>query len=440
MLKLRWNRAAARRLLAAFAAPATIVVLAAIAPAPARAATYVPMTDAALADQAPLIVEVEVVARTPGADRPVTDYAMAVRRAIKGRAGGSALTVRVPGRDPGPDGVGLKIWGAPAFRVGERALLFLAPRDDGSYGVSQLLLGAFHVVARGGVELVVRDLSEGREVRPGGLHGLPLAGPPAAESARDLHRFAAWLGDRDRGLHRPADYRVALPAEEMQAIVDGFTLFVDGSGLNYRWFEFDGGGTVSWRAHQSGQAGVPGGSFTEVPAALAAWNADPDSRIAFVYAGTTTASGGLVSSDGVNTVLFDDPNGEIGGSFSCGAGGTLAYGGFYTAPGTGVFKGTTFRRIGEGDVVTQDGAGCYFAQHGGKDGEEVFAHEFGHALGIAHSSVAAALMYPFAHGDGRGAQLGADDRAAAFYLYGDDAIFSDGFESGDLSAWSASVP
>jgi hypothetical protein len=349
------------------------------------------------------------------------------------------IRVTVPGRDFGPDGVGLKVWGAPVFRVGERALLFLAPRGDGGCGVSQLLLGAFHIVARDGAELAVRDLSEGREVRAGGLVGVPVAGPAAGEPARDLDRFAAWLGDRDRGLRRPVDYFVALPEEEIRAIVDGFTLF-QYSGRNYRWFEFDGGGSVVWRAHQSGQIGNVAGSFVQVAAALAAWNADPGSHIGLVYGGTTAASGGLGTPDGVSAVLFDDPNHEIDGSFNCGSGGVLAIGGIPWVSGSGIFNGVTFWRIAEGDVVTQDGAGCYFAGHGGKDGEEVFAHEIGHALGIAHSAVLAALMYPYAHGDGRGAQLDADDRAAADYLYGGDAIFTDGFESGDLSTWSGSVP
>ena len=113
-------------------------------------------------------------------------------------------------------------------------------------------------------------------------------------------------------------------------------------------------------------------------------------------------------------------------------------------------NGTPFWRVVEGDVVTQNNAGCFFAGHGGKDGEETFGHELGHGLGIGHSCgdansppctdpvLSAALMRAFVHGDGRGAQLGADDRAAALFLYG--FIFADGFESGNTGAWSATVP
>jgi len=142
--------------------------------APAWALTYVMMSDAALADQAPLIVEVEVRAVTPGARLLVTDYEVAVLRTLKGRPDGSTITVRLPGRDFGDDGVGLKVWGVPAFRRGERALLFLEPRGDGAYGVSQLALGAFHLVVRDGRTLAVRDLAEACEVHFGGLRGVPL--------------------------------------------------------------------------------------------------------------------------------------------------------------------------------------------------------------------------------------------------------------------------
>jgi hypothetical protein len=65
---------------------------------------------------------------------------------------------------------------------------------------------------------------------------------------------------------------------------------------------------------------------------------------------------------------------------------------------------------------------------GPADFVEVMAHEVGHVLGLAHAcgdlesppcsgAVAAALMGAFAHGDGRGARLAADDRAAIRFLY-----------------------
>ena len=56
----------------------------------------------------------------------------------------------------------------PTFTAGERALLFLSPRPDGSFGIFQLFLGAFHEVPAGGRRLALRQLAGARAVRPPG--------------------------------------------------------------------------------------------------------------------------------------------------------------------------------------------------------------------------------------------------------------------------------
>ena len=48
----------------------------------------------------------------------------------------------------------------------------------------------------------------------------------------------------------------------------------------------------------------------------------------------------------------------------------------------------------------------------------VATHEFGHALGIEHSDVRNAIMYPYYTGYVPGMQLHSDDIAAIRYLYG----------------------
>src|SRR5437016_7922217 len=73
----------------------------------------------------------------------VTD--VAVEEAIKGDPG-FLVQVHVP------DGV----LGAPSFADGERVLLFLYRRGDGSFAVNDLQLGAFHFVEG----LLLRDESE----------------------------------------------------------------------------------------------------------------------------------------------------------------------------------------------------------------------------------------------------------------------------------------
>jgi hypothetical protein len=71
-------------------------------------------------------------------------------------------------------------------------------------------------------------------------------------------------------------------------------------------------------------------------------------------------------------------------------------------------------------VVTNDGAGCLLSDP--SIAAQVFAHELGHSLGLAHSLDPDALMAPKPHLDGRGARLSIDDRNAISQLYGDGSV------------------
>src|SRR6185369_14731368 len=118
-------------MLMASARPCLLRVLRTVAPllllaAPAAATSYVMMEDGDLADQAAVIAEVKVDSSQPAPSRQTfgTDYLVDVLRTVKGSPAGSSLVVRVPG-GLRPDGTGLKLWGVPEFREGDRALLFL---------------------------------------------------------------------------------------------------------------------------------------------------------------------------------------------------------------------------------------------------------------------------------------------------------------------------
>lgn len=49
----------------------------------------------------------------------------------------------------------------------------------------------------------------------------------------------------------------------------------------------------------------------------------------------------------------------------------------------------------------------------------VAAHEFGHSLGLSHSSVEGALMYPWYQGNKYNFQLPEDDRLGIQHMYGE---------------------
>jgi hypothetical protein len=142
----------------------SIVFLLALLALPAGATTFTMISDSALADQAALIVQATVLASEPApiAGPPSTDTFFQVERVVKGYVAGSTIVVRVLG-GIGTDGIGLRIWGAPSFRQGERTLLFLEPRGDGTYAILHLMLGAFHERQVGDSRLAVRNLAETAE-------------------------------------------------------------------------------------------------------------------------------------------------------------------------------------------------------------------------------------------------------------------------------------
>ncbi|HEX4966182.1 MAG TPA: hypothetical protein VF173_35565 [Thermoanaerobaculia bacterium] len=432
----------------ATAPPLLLAVLLALVGSPSHATSFVPMTDEALADQAPAAAVVRVLAIDPGAGARdggawATEYRVQVETRLKGDLPGATLRVRVLG-GTGPRGLALRIDGAPRFAVGERLLLLLEPATDGAFrGIfrpSQLFLGAFHEVRAGDRSFAVRELSQASELRLS-ADGAVKAQPEGPDRLRDFGAFARWIAARAAGTPRPADYLVddadgSLRRSLAQSL-EKFTLFTDPDDhLNLRWFDFDQGGHVDWKAFSTGEKGVPGGGYEQFQAGLAAWTAEPQTPIDCRYAGTTDSTSALEETDGVNAIVFNDPRNLVP-DFSCSAGGVLAIGGPFYATAPLTFQGEPFHPIVEADVVVNNGLECFFAHspNAAKAAEEIFGHELGHTLGLGHScgdsrspacaghpDFDTALMRAFVHDDGRGARLAADDRAAIRALYGNEDV------------------
>jgi len=409
-----------------------LVVCTLAAPPAAHATSYIMMSDAALLaqtlDQVGAVVDARVVSVDPAptSGHPSTDYTIEIEHLLAGSAPGTTLIVRVIGGER-PDGIGFHVYGAPRFRAGDRAVLFLVPQKDGTFGILDLVLGAFRrIQLPGAPPLAVRNLAEATEIpHPGGLTKDERMSLP-----RDYDAFTTWLSDKADGADREADYFVSDP--NVSRLLDKYTLF-DFQGFNLRWFDFDNGGSVRWYLHNGGLEGLADGGVANFKRALAAWGQDPKTPIRLVYSGRRGANSGLASYDGVNVLLQDDPNQEIPGVFQCGNGGTLAIGGpWYDANGTRTFRGRQFVPILGADVVMNDGIECMrnFSRCFGTDIEEVYTHELGHTLGLGHScgdnsspgcgsnpSLSQAIMRAFVHGDCRGASIQADDLAGARFLY-----------------------
>ncbi|HYN20322.1 MAG TPA: fibronectin type III domain-containing protein [Thermoanaerobaculia bacterium] len=411
--------------------------LLALAAAPLAATSYVMVSDEALVDGAPVaavvrVVEVDraVAQRTGG--RPATEYRVQVEEALKGEIPGGVggmLAVRVPG-GVARNGMALKVYGAPRLNRGERALLFLDPAADGTWGVAHLLLGSFREVEDGGRRFAVRSLSGARELK---MTSAGVEEGAGRDRLRDFDAFARWVADRAQGLRRASDYLVQEDEDGLKRITDKFTLFEDpDDGENMRWFNFDGGGNIKWSAYNAGQAGVTGGGYGQFQAALQTWNAESQTPIDYRYNGKTSNQTGLTDYDEVNTIVFNDPNGELP-SFSCSAGGVLAYGGPWYFSDTTGFQGKQYHGIANADVVINNGLSCFFAAspNGSNAAIELFGHELGHTLGLGHSCGDAdgpdpdctnalfddALMRAFIHDDARGGRLNADDQAGLRTLY-----------------------
>lgn len=396
----------------------------------AFALSYVMMRDEALVDESDGVALVEVVGRQPAATGDIaTLYLVRTVRDL-GRASTRAVErLALPGAQP-DSGVGFRVDGVPTLRTGDRVLLFYDRRKDGVLVADQLTLGLFFELEADGARFYHRQLAPSGELAKRNLD---------FHQARDAARFEDWIAARTAGVARPIDYLVD------ETAVEGSAKFTqirdDGDNNPVRWFKFDANQTESWLARSDGQAGMVTDEFAEFQQALAAWTNDAGSKILYVYGGTTAAADTSCASPSV--ISWNDPNNEIGGSYNCAAGGVLAFGGPCWFSSTQNYNGVPYHSVFEGRVVVQDNAGCAFDGHGGADGAEILTHEVGHTLGLDHScgdsasgacvpgsTFDQATMRASAHTDGRGAVLGADDKAAVASIYVDSSslIFANGFE------------
>lgn len=172
------------------------------------------------------------------------------------------------------------------------------------------------------------------------------------------------------------------------------------------------GATISWSYMNSGvscavefsgctisslASFLPAGFDTQIRAAFDAWSAVANLTFVFVPADNGVAFNGA----GTNADI------RIGGHAFDGPSGTLAHGFF--PPNNG--------NTAAGDIHLDSTDNWALSQVGpGFDLFTVFAHELGHALGLAHSSVPNSLMNPFYTEAFRGPQ--ADDIAGMRFIYG----------------------
>ena len=396
----------------------------------AMATTIVVPTDDQLIAKSPVIVEGTVISSTPIARGSAiwTETILAVDRSIKGNVSGE-LTIREIGGEL--DGRITKIFGTPEYTVGERVLTFLTPTVRGDYQTTDLFIGKFSQDrALNGRRLWLRD---------SGMTNVQLldAGfqPIVARNIqRDGDGFDSYVVAKAAGKTADANYGIENPVLESEIpkghgvpqlpAAANFTMISEPT--IYRWFRFENGQSAQW--YSSGtQPGYAGGGVNEIQTAMNAWNSVSGARISYVYVGAESgAPGGLSAPNGVNEVLFNDPKGEISGSWNPSTGGVVGQGGFNGVSGGGTFTATfspdaqhtagvhSAYGITEANLTIQDNVSSSTGITSTRLAE-IVAHEFGHTLGLGHSTDSTALMYPTV--TGLGPTPRADDQQAVQWLY-----------------------
>jgi hypothetical protein len=292
----------------------------------------------------------------------------------------------------------LRVAGQPALEEGEEVVLWLEarPRDGTLYPV-----GLWQGVWR---------LRPGPGTEPVAERGIPGATPAERRTVSALRATAA--------ASPPSSSRyVSVPLERSMGAPYAFLPPEEGGPG--RWHEADAGGTifVDFSAPPPGL----GGGLNELDAALGLWNASGMTLRLGRGAGRGPRCLATFEGDGRISIAFNDPCGEVSDS-----GSVLGLAGAYMTPAFRVVGGVSFMRIVQGNVVLNNSAGAltFLSQRGCF--QDALAHNLGHTIGLGHSTVNTAMMWPDPlPGCSSGpSSLAADDIAGARAIYPADTTMS----------------
>jgi hypothetical protein len=312
---------------------------------------------------------------------------------------------------------GMRISGQPQFVRGQRVLLYLSTAPDGTLRTAHIFMGAFSIINNSATqsEWVTRDVNAA-EV---GILARPDGQPVTNRAPLNdyLKKITDTLQHSTVSVQR-ADGRtddqpiVAVPPEwkrKKQEAGDFNAQFVlIGGGV--RWFEPDSGQPVNFYVNPASSP-IAGGAANEISRAMSAWGTQSGANITLRSAGQT-GNCGMVA-DGTNVISFGDCLGQLTPGVGCA--GVVATTQTYWNGESRTVGGRSYSRLTEADVVFNRGMDCFLSNSANL--AEVACHELGHAVGLGHSTDLAAIMYSTAHGGGRDASLGSDDRDGILSIY-----------------------
>lgn len=311
---------------------------------------------------------------------------------------------------------GIQIPGQARFVQDERVLLYLNTAGDGSLHSAHTFVGKFSVVRdSSGRDFVERtiDTHEVQFLVQANESGITNRAPLDTYLnviEQTLRNEANRIAEIDSS--RASEPLVAVPAEyrrktrESRGYIPEFVLA--GGGL--RWMEADLGQAISYNLNPNASP-VAGGGSAEVTRAMNAWPTGSGAAIQLRLAGQTGSCG--INFDSSNTISFGDCMGQLDPPVGCA--GVVALTAYSWTRDFKVIGGVTFARLLESDTIFNKGMECFLGTSANL--AEVACHELGHSIGLDHSGDPAAIMYFQAHGRGRDATLGADDRAGALAIY-----------------------
>jgi len=385
----------------------------------ARATTVVMVSDTDLIVSSSVIVTGTVISTTSAWDDTgsvVWTYVeVQTDLVLKGNISQRRIVLKQLGGSVGESG--LRVFGQAGFALGERVLLYLNTGSDGTLHAAHNFIGKFSVK---------QDASDGREfverlAVSSEVEVLAQSGDAEVTNSAPLDEYLGKIQNTlQTEAHRVAQFEKAqssLPLltvppeyarkrEQGSGLVPEFVLFAGG----VRWMEADQGQPISYYVNPSGSP-VAGGASAEIGRAMTAWTNQSGASIRLQQAGQTSSCG--ISVNGVNSISFGDCLNQLDPPVGCT--GVVALTAISYTREPKVVSGVSFNRLIEADTVFNKGMDCFLATSSNL--AEVACHELGHSIGLDHSADSAAIMWPTAHGRGRDATLGADDKAGVLSIY-----------------------